>query len=62
MLYVNKYCYSRVIDYMVLLGYHVKIKAGYFELIAGKAKGVSERGLVLNHTCCINLIKTCMIA
>ena len=29
-----------IIDYMVLFGYHAKVKAGYSELIAGKAKGV----------------------
>ena len=49
------------IAYMVLLGY-VKMKAGYFELIASIAEGVSAHGLVLNHTCCIDLVETCMIA
>ena len=36
-----------------------KIKA---ELIADKDKRVLSHDLVLNHTCCINLIETCMIA
>ena len=32
------------------------MKAGYFELLAGMAKGVLAHGLVLNHICCIELI------
>ena len=28
----------------------------YFELLAGMAKGVPACGLVLNYTCCIDLI------
>ena len=38
-----------------LLGY-VKSKAGYLLLISAIAKGVPAHGLVLNHTCCIDLI------
>ena len=49
-----------VTDNMVLLGY-LKMKAGYFKLlIAGMAKGVLARGLVLLsmiNTCCRDLIK-----
>ena len=48
-LYVNTVISAVIV--VLLLGYHVKIKAGYFEVIAGKAKGVSSCGLVLNHTC-----------
>ena len=31
------------------------MKAGYFKLLAGMVKDVLVHGLVLNHTCCIDL-------
>jgi len=34
----------------------VKTKAGYIKVLAAMPKGVPACGLVLNHTCCINLI------
>ena len=46
-------------NYSVLYMYHwaiSRLKTGYFELLAGMAKGVAARGLVLNYTCCIDLL------
>ena len=48
--------------------YHVQIencvcyKSCISRVFSDKAKGVSACGLVLNNTCCINLIKISMIA
>ena len=47
MLILSQCCHSRVIDYKVLLGCNLKIKACYFQLIASKTKGMLARGLVL---------------